>query len=103
MPPPRETHSKWKMLSSRMFPEQQWGWDPWAEEQAGEAGVGGACSPTLPSSLPVRGEDDLSEWEEADVPVPLVTPQGCLSNAASFTEPSPSSSKLERSPHASES
>lgn len=102
MPPSRETHSRWKMLSSRMFPEQQWGWDPWAGEQAGEAGVGGVCSPALPSSLPVR-EGDLSEWEEADVLVTLFTPQGCLSNAASFTEPSQSSSRLEGSPHASES
>lgn len=35
--------------------------------------------------------------------VTLVTSQGCLSNAASFTEASLSSSKLERTPHASES
>ena len=69
------------------------GWGGWG---------GGACSPALPSSLPVR-EGDLSEWEEADVLVTLFTPQGCLSNAASFTEPSPSSSRLEGSPHASES
>lgn len=56
------------------------GWGGWG---------GGACSPTLPSSLPVRREGDLSEWEEADVLVTLVTPQGCLSNAASFTEQLP--------------
>lgn len=70
------------------------GWGGWG---------GGACSPALPSSLPVRREGDLSEWEEAVVLVTLVTPQGCLSNATSFTEPSLSSPKLERNPHTSES
>ena len=48
MPAPGETHSRWKMLSSRMFPEQQWGWDPWAGEQAGEAGVGGPAAQRSP-------------------------------------------------------
>lgn len=65
----------------------------WAGEQAE-----GATDQNLlpPPSLRIGGESDLSKWEKADVLVTLFTPQGCLSNAASFTEPCLSSSKPER-------
>ena len=69
----------------------------WAGEQAE-----GATDQNLlpPPSLRIGGESDLSKWEKADVLVTLFTPQGCLSNAASFTEPCLSSSKPERTaPH----
>lgn len=76
-------------VASRMFPEQQWGWDPWAEEQAGEAKGGGPAA-NAPSSLLCEEEGDLSEWEEADVLVTLVTPQGCLSKCRILLSNSPS-------------
>ena len=70
--------------------------------RAGWGGWGG-LQPKPSPSLRARGEGDLSKWEKADMRVTLVASQGCLSNAASFTEASLSSSKLERAPHASES